>query len=214
MLETDDEARERREAIKNNPYVIRRLGAMGIHRMGQFIGPGNIRSLYELPYRMKKIEVIGRGFNATAYRYPGEDTVIKLIRGSNLLDDDDRLELAEYLRDLIEINATTHPGVSVKTDVIELPSPILGHPAVQLVQPYVLDIDRVDPRQVIDFAEKSLEEMMPLGFLPDVAGRNNLVGSDDGLKLVDTVPIESTNEGIYGMCKDYLLKMAHLDKRC
>jgi hypothetical protein len=157
--------------------------------------------------------VLGHGYNATTIREYGADEVRKIIRGSDRLSEAGRDELAHNLEDRIAVNKAVHPDITIPTTVTIALSPVLNRLTVQLIQPFVASrTEGSDPRDIIEFAEKSLDEMLPTGLLPDVIGRQNLINTDDGIRLVDTVPVSVESLKSFGFCARRLYEMASTGK--
>jgi hypothetical protein len=212
-MDNEDDRRERRAGIAENPHLIKRVGALALHHAVHTVGAQNVRDIYEIPYRRRGIDIIGYGYTATAFREPGSETVRKIIRGTDRLSDEERAEQAQKLKDLVAVSHRFHPEVAIPTSVEIAPSPVLSRPTIQLVQPFVTSsAERPDPRQIRDFAEISLEEMMPTGYIPDVKGMHNLINTEDGIRLIDTVPITTEDMRTFGRCAVRLYEMAKISE--
>lgn len=189
---------QRRRAIEHNPSTVRRLGAQGLHAAAGIIGRERLFRLFARPYEKEGYTVLGHGAQSTALR--SGQQVIKLIRSSSRMSPAERARFATDTDQMIEINRTTHPDFCLPTQVSVTTIRHLGE-VVALLQRFTPRVDPVElssglQRQIVDFAEASLDTMVPNGFAPDVLGRNNVYfNSEEQLTLVDTVPVDHETFG-------------------
>lgn len=208
------EAQARRlDDIKNNPNILRKSGALLVHLATGAVGRERLFSLFSYPYERKGYEVIGIGTTATALRSMN-GKVSKIVRMPGRNHREDLTDVAGKTEELISINQQFHPNETTPTSVEILPSPILGSKVIILCQPYIPRFsgsDSLELRNAIgEFSERSLDEMAPLGYLPDVLGSNNVYpSSPDEIALVDTVSInEDSSPTVFRQCLSLLRSMA------
>ena len=189
---------QRRRAIEHNPSTVRRLGAQGLHAAAGIIGRERLFRLFARPYEKEGYTVLGHGAQSTALR--SGRRVVKIVRSSSSMTTEERGRLVEDIDGLVEINRTTHPDFCLPTQVSVTTIRHLGE-VVALLQRFTPRVDPVElssglQRQIVDFAEASLDTMVPNGFAPDVLGRNNVYfNSEEQLTLVDTVPVDHETFG-------------------
>lgn len=204
-----DEIKRQKDQLRDMPGTVMRIAALSVHEMVHLIGAERVRKVCDVPYTRAGYEVLGHGFQTTALREPEGIEVRKIVRGSDRLGAAGREDLITELRRKIEANNRFHPETTVPTAVMVSRSPVFDKPVVQITQPFVGTIpEPPNPREVTDFAEKSIEEMIPESWAPDVVGVNNLVNTEDGIKLIDTVAIPEDQQYTFNRCVAHLIQMA------
>lgn len=186
----DSSGRERRkEAIKQTSNPIQKIVELGLHAIaGTF--PKTVQGVLTLPYRLNGFEFIGSGAQATVLGV--DNSVIKIIRPSFRMGKVEQEREAERLRGLIDVNRQVHKGIILPTSVEIGRHPIRNNSVVMLRQPWVQpddDAPESASSQLLDFAQRSIDEMAPEGLLPDVGDPNNVAFIDGQLHLIDTIPV-------------------------
>lgn len=196
----DPFAREcRREAIATKPPSLRKLGLQALyHGMPALRRP--VEAMFSRPYKKRGFDVIGVGYMSTVLADPTGGEVIKVVRASRGLGSNDRARLMSEIAGLVAVNIETHPAVALPTEVEVGCDPIGDGSIILLRQPLVV-LDEHDPddlaRQKYAFAMTSLDNMLPRGVLPDVAGGGNLVSVNGELRLIDTVALPEVSPAFY-----------------
>lgn len=186
----DSSGRERRkEAIKQTNNPIQKIVELGLHAIaGTF--PKTVQGVLTLPYRLNGFEFIGSGAQATVLGV--DNSVIKIIRPSFRMGKVEQEREAERLRGLIDVNRQVHKGIVLPTSVEIGRHPIRNNSVIMLRQPWVQpdnDAPESASGQLLDFAQRSIDEMAPEGLLPDVGDPNNVAFIDGQLHLIDTIPV-------------------------
>ena len=211
----------RREAIMHNKQFLRKLGALSVHYLTPIIG-SPIRERLLARYRQNGYQLLGAGNQSSVLRTIDGDTVVKLVRSSSFGSASDRRAQAAKLQALIQATTICHKSEALATTV-EADYVITGRQPrtyTALVQSFVEGhcafgepAARSGLRQ---FAERSLDVMVPAGLAPDVIGQKNILSTDDGaLVLIDTVPLQEADSitdrgGGYRRNLERLHLMAHL----
>lgn len=185
--------RNRQGVIERTPNVFKRASALAVHAVARVASKAIIDTLSK-PYAAAHTPVIGSGHNSTVIMR--DNGVLKIIRDTECMSESQRREVAGRLRELIGVNLVSHPELTVPSSVHEAAHPITGRRIVVIEQELVEGSDALlNPTtpikaQLKQFAIKSLDEMVPNGFAPDVVGARNLFVTNDGvLRLVDTVAL-------------------------
>ena len=188
----DDEAHERLgKWAKENPRLLFRVGRLGIHYV---VGtaPHLVTEILNIPYTRRGIEVVGAGAHSTVLYDERHEEVKKIVRSSEGMSTSSREQYAAQLRQGIQGNTDTHHEVIVSTDVIIEKHPISGNDVIVLRQPFLVP-DSDEPSTIAEqlraFGEKSLDEQLPNGLLPDVVDPANMIVVDGEIRLLDTVPL-------------------------
>jgi hypothetical protein len=191
-------AAKRLNIISRSPNYLKRLGARGLHHLAQSSSDA-LLSWLARPYENLGLTVIGSGWNSTVLRQ--DDTAIKIIRDTELMEPHERERYVEHLGRLVSHTTICHPDMAVASEVTQLPHPLTGRPVVAILQPHIDGVDvfsgQMSPEiteQLRLFAEKSLNEMVPNGVAPDLVGQGNILvkNSEAGvtIRLVDTVALQ------------------------
>lgn len=200
IASTPELQEKRLRLISENPNFFRRMGARGLHVVAKRISRQTITAL-SMPYESRGLDYIGSGWNSTVVRQG--NLAIKIVRETELMKPEMRDSVLTNLRKLIDVNVACHPDVTMPTEVREMPHPLTERPVIAIVQPYLSGVDALSnpitpdvQDRLSEFAEKSLDEMVPNGVAPDLVGRGNILTyeteSGSELRLVDSVALRDT----------------------
>jgi hypothetical protein len=186
---------KRLDVISRYKSGVQRLGARSLHAVAHHAARP-LLSVLAAPYEANGMSFIGSGWNSTVV---GEgNQVLKIVRRTELMKPEQRMRYIEHLRQMIGHNMLHHPGIAVPSDVAELEHPLSGNPVVAILQPHIEGVDALSApasnelrAQLQEFAERSLDEMVPNGVAPDIVGLGNVLANEAGIHLVDTVALEN-----------------------
>jgi hypothetical protein len=150
------------------------------------------------PYEKAGYSVIGIGVHSIALA-DGE-SVLKVYRSTIGLSEDAQSEMKAYwekkqnvLLDNLEEYAVpqsfsidTHPADETRSVVVARQPYIVNGRAVNLY-------DEVPRAALHPFIEDSLSMYDNANALPDIVGTNNIIETNSGLKIVDTIPLEASD---------------------
>lgn len=218
----DDESFARLgEWARKNPRLGLRLGRLGMH-YAISIAPSLVMEVMNLPYTMRGIEVIGAGGQATVIYDNARDEVYKIIRATEDVSSAKREEIAKILKQQMQRAAEVHGSTMVPTKVSIESHPLSSRDVVVMRQEFLapdLELPHDFRQQLQVFGEKSLDELLPDGLLPDVVDPSNLMVVDGNLLLLDTALLdksttfplvfESTQTILEAMAKTGSRSLAH-----
>lgn len=177
------------EMIARHPSTLRRSGLLVIHHASAVLGTPVWRHFFK-PYERRGLRGLGIGYTSTVVTDGRE--VIKILRGSGDLNRYEGERQADELGMMIEINSRVHPRETVPTEIVIAPDPATMDSVIILKQA-LIEGDDTPPEDAVQreaaLARNTLDQMLPLGYITDVAGFGNLIYQDGKLMLIDTVPL-------------------------
>lgn len=213
--------KHRLESIHANQDPLRRAGALAIHQTSAlFANP--VKQRQQHLYTSNGFEHIGTGAHSSVLLAADGVHVVKVIRASVRDRSTTRQAQATYLQEIINIAKQCHDDELQTTQVDADFSLTRGKRQLSYValrQQYVEGVcafDQPGYRDLLsNFAERSLDTMVPQGLAPDVLGIGNILATpSNSIILVDTVPMDiddpvARNGGAYDRNLARLRELAH-----
>jgi polyhydroxyalkanoate synthesis regulator phasin len=228
----------RRQSIQTLPNPAKRVGAFAMHRFSALF-PRSAQSLLRYDAGLVGIEYLGYGREATVYR--SGDNVIKTIRASADLNEEERQTLVrnidheyaqakQWLPDFMPpqvAHVNEHPlgGTSRTVQIVQSYRPFLDDVTIFQTNTTRVDAEDIDDlRQrfpgiedpLTDFVDCSYQLASETGFWPDTNGVNNLVltdSPDPEVQLIDSRTLNASSARISALIDGQLraLRLALLE---
>ena len=185
-----------REEIESRPTVQRAVGRFalyaGDHGAAQFY-----QNMVTRSYRHNGETIIGLGFHSVVLR-DGDDMVRKIHHRTLGLSPNEQTEHARTLERRQACMLRAFPTIAVAQEFSVQPFTLNpNRTCVVARQPYISNAKGVNSLQPSEtyraFLQAACDEYNRTGQLPDIVGTDNILETEQGLRMVDTIPLSADN---------------------
>ena len=193
-FQSPDARRIRREAIAHNRNLLRKMSALSIHLTAPLFAHA-VQRRFATFCEDNGYQYLGSGAQASALLSP-DGEVVKILRASVHDSSLERHLQASAIKELIDRTTVCHNDEALPTGVDTSFTLTKGRTQLSYValrQRYVEGVCALRhpaaTKAVKQFAERTLDTMVPQGYASDVLGENNLQYTNGRIVLVDTIPL-------------------------